>query len=131
VYITHRTPFISAIKRIRKLLAQIDVRHTQRIVSKTKKVHGDRILAAARALENRVGGDADSHGEVIIVQGAGRAIPKVLSLAAWFGEKGEERGRVELHTKSVSAVDDLLDEHGDEETRVRGVSVLELHIRPA
>jgi ribonuclease P/MRP protein subunit POP7 len=130
VYITHRTPFISAVKRIRKLLAHIDARHSQRIVSQTKAVRGDRILAAARALENR-SADAGADAEVIIVKGAGRAIPKVLSLAAWFGEKGEERGRVELHTKSVSAIDDILDEDGDEETRVRGVSVLELHIRPA
>jgi len=132
VYVTHRTPFISAVKRIRKLLAHIDERHAQRITSKTKKVHGDRILAAARALENR-NAIAGGETELIIVKGAGRAIPKVLSLAAWFGEKSGEGAQVELHTKSVTAVDDLLDANGDDldEIRVRGVSVLELHIRPA
>jgi ribonuclease P/MRP protein subunit POP7 len=95
--------------------------------------------------------------EEVVVKGTGKAIQKVVSVAAWFQDEGNGRGvRVRLRTGSVGAVDDVVpvekkakklkrgdgDEGGeggaaedgdgeegeDPETQVRRVSCLEVGI---
>jgi ribonuclease P/MRP protein subunit POP7 len=47
--------------------------------------------------------------EEVVVKGTGKAIQKVVSVAAWFQDEGNGRGvRVRLRTGSVGAVDDVV-----------------------
>jgi ribonuclease P/MRP protein subunit POP7 len=78
-------------------------------------------------------------GEEVILKGTGKAIQKVLALAAWFQDEAQsDLGvKVVLRTSSVGAIDDVVhgnEEEGEdnvgevEETRVRRVSCLEVGI---
>ena len=82
-------------------------------------------------------------GEEIILKGTGKAIQKVLALAAWFQDEAQhELGvKVVLRTSSVGAIDDVVhkdagentegaEDNADEgdETRIRRVSCLEVGI---
>jgi ribonuclease P/MRP protein subunit POP7 len=132
---------MSAVVRVRGLLKQADRRaaqSTKDVVAKTGR--GDRILAAA------VAGLDSANKEEVTIKGTGRAIEKVLDLAAWFGERELEEGvKVRLSTGSIWAVDDIVqdmdattpgDNQGDgadtageiPESRMRRVSVLEAKI---
>jgi ribonuclease P/MRP protein subunit POP7 len=97
-------------------------------------------------------GIGDAGKEEVIIKGSGRAVEKVLGLAAWFGERQEEEGiKVRLQTGSVWAIDDIvigerdhtaggdpMDEDHDKneededddipESRMRQISVLEAKI---
>jgi ribonuclease P/MRP protein subunit POP7 len=144
VYIKPSTPFMSAVNRVRGLLRQIDKRGAQSVVEQTKDIRGDQILTQARM------GLAEASKEAVTIKGTGRAIEKVLSLAAWFVEREVEEGvKVRLSTGSVTAIDDLLPDgsmddspgagetgnkeniEGNEdmsESRLRQLSVLEVKI---
>jgi ribonuclease P/MRP protein subunit POP7 len=132
---------MSAVNRVRGLLKQVDRRAAQSakdVAAKTKR--GDRILAAAMA------GLDSANKEDVTIKGTGRAIEKVLGLAAWFGERELEEGvSVRLSTSSIWAVDDVVrtpeaagtsahqtdGEAADAEvpdSRMRRVSVLEAKI---
>lgn len=156
IYISSKTPFMSAVQRIRTHLTQISKRKSQSINDTThsstskgaqirRKAGGDRILAQAleeiERAENSPGG-----GEEVIVKGTGKAIEKVMGIAGFFQENAATEGvKVRLTTGSVWAIDDIsvsnegepegeqMDVDGKEEedlaeTRVRQVSVLEVRI---
>jgi ribonuclease P/MRP protein subunit POP7 len=102
--------------------------------------------------EGKKGGEK----EEVVVKGTGKAISKVVSVAAWFQDEGNGKGvRVRLRTGSVGAVDDVVpvekkvkklkegkgdeaegggaedgdgEEEEDPETQVRRVSCLEVGI---
>jgi ribonuclease P/MRP protein subunit POP7 len=134
-------PFMSAVRRVRTLLHHVDKRSAQSATSRAStKPKGDRILAAAMM------GVGDVGREEVTIKGSGRAVEKVLSLAAWFGERQQEEGvKVRLQTGSVWAIDDIvagedkttaedaMDQDVDEtdpmpETQLRQISVLEVKI---
>jgi ribonuclease P/MRP protein subunit POP7 len=136
-------PFMSTVRRVRSLLHQIDKRSAQSASSRAAtKQKRDRILAAAMM------GVGDAGREEVTIKGSGRAVDKVLSLAAWFGEREKEEGvKVRLQTGSVWAIDDIVagederiakdamdqdldvDEIEDiPESRLRQISVLEVKI---
>jgi Rpp20 subunit of nuclear RNase MRP and P len=92
-------------------------------------------------------GLAEASKEEVTVKGTGRAIEKVLGIAAWFGEREKEEGvRVRMGTHSITSIDDIVMEEkadvvadtdggeiGDDigeapESRLRQVSVLEVKI---
>lgn len=105
--------------------------------------HGDRRLLkhiqAGVAKQN--GGRKDGEGgeargkrdEEVVIKGTGKAIEKVVRLAAWWGEQSDVV--VEVRTGSVGAVDDVVlrdgeEGNGEEEgSRVRRVSCLEVGVR--
>lgn len=72
--------------------------------------------------------DSREKGEKVLVKGTGKAIQRVLEIAAFF--EGDGSLDVRLRTGSVGAVDDLID--GEDVTedgvRLRRVSVLEVAI---
>lgn len=130
---------MSAVNRIRGLLKQIDKRGAQSVAGQARQIRGDKILAQARM------GLAEASKEEVTVKGTGRAIQKVLEIAAWFDDKERNEGtRVQLFTSSVTAIDDIIvDQGADEsenmaeeevneeetpESRLRQVSVLEVKI---
>ncbi|QDS68102.1 hypothetical protein FKW77_010132 [Venturia effusa] len=156
IYVSSKTPFMSAVQRIRTQLTQISKRKSQSINDTThsstskgaqirRKAGGDRILAQAMEEIERAE-NSKGEGEEVIVKGTGKAIEKVMGIAGFFQENAVTEGvKVRLTTGSVWAIDDISvsrDEvtgedqmavDGEEEedlpeTRVRQVSVLEVHI---
>lgn len=65
---------------------------------------------------------------VVTIMGTGKAIDKTVRLAGWFEQEGD--CDVRLRTKTVGTVDDVVveDGKGDDTSRVRKVSCLEVVI---
>lgn len=75
-------------------------------------------------------GGTKAEGEAVVL-GTGKAVEKVLSVAAWFEEQGG--CDVEIRTRTVGTVDDVVVEEDDDgfggESRVRRVSCLEVTVK--
>lgn len=110
---------MSAIKRIRKHISQIQKRRSQSVAAVSSKrgsvplhkAKGDRILAAAIESLDRQDAAALANGggkEEVLVKGTGKAIEKVLAIAGWLQDRATEEGvRIRLQTGSWWAVDDV------------------------
>ncbi|GAB7346004.1 hypothetical protein MBLNU457_4778t1 [Dothideomycetes sp. NU457] len=122
VYISTKTPFMSAVKRVQKLLQQADKRNTQAVAAQVKqsrrkqgrggKGKGDETEEVAARLAEGKGGEAEAR-EVVLVKGTGRAVAKALEVGLWFQQR-DEYG-VQVRTGSVGAVDDIVEKDGAEE----------------
>lgn len=125
VYISAKTPFLSAVKRVEKLLHLSDQRLVQSATTLAKQNRskgrgkrkrgardtdgdGDEILEIAEAVERQKrqnkGGGEDG-GEDVVLKGTGKAIQKVMELGLWFQQR--EEYIVRLRTRSVAAIDDI------------------------
>jgi ribonuclease P/MRP protein subunit POP7 len=127
VYVSARTPFMSAIKRVEKLLRLADKRdlqtattHAQKNKRKRRRDDDggeDEVVAVARGVEEekerkrRAGGVS---GEEVLVKGTGKAVSKVMEIGAWFLQR-EKEYVVRLRTGSVGAVDDVEVPEGEAE----------------
>lgn len=142
VYVSASSPFISVVKRVQKNLAAIQARSTGPInLHHPSKDVLQQIHEGDKAA--RKGKKDGGSGEEVILKGTGKAIPKVLALAAWFQDEAQhELGvRVVLRTSTVGAIDDVIyDKKGEnaegedkaeevDETRIRRVSCLEVGVR--
>ena len=131
VYVSARTPFISAVKRVEKLLRLSDKRLVQSAttLAKQNSAHGrkrkrgaenpeDEVLQIAREVEKQKGkkrkladgkgGEYEEAGglmEEVFVKGTGKAIGRVMEMGVWFQQRPEYE--VRLKTGSVGAVDDI------------------------
>ncbi|KAH7333077.1 Rpp20 subunit of nuclear RNase MRP and P-domain-containing protein [Rhexocercosporidium sp. MPI-PUGE-AT-0058] len=131
IYVSASSPFISVVKRVRTYLDAIE----SRSAGKLSLDGGDQKLL--KGIERGVNGAGGNTGggkrdEEVVIKGTGRAIEKVVRLAAWWD--GQSDVRVVVRTGSVGAVDDIIQEDGEgggevEESRVRRVSCLEVGIR--
>lgn len=64
----------------------------------------------------------------VLILGAGKAVEKVLNVAAWFRDQND--CIVEARTKTVGTVDDVVvDGDVEDESRVRRMSALEIAVR--
>ncbi|KAH7405946.1 Rpp20 subunit of nuclear RNase MRP and P-domain-containing protein [Phaeosphaeria sp. MPI-PUGE-AT-0046c] len=149
LYITASTSFVPALKRIRKLLAEISRREKQAhtALSKKHKAKGGKLSngdvemqIAADLAAQKAKGNASLEGaeEKVYLKATGRAIPRALELGVQF--QGEESGEyvVKVEMGSVRAVDDVEvsgapgeDGDGEEdipETRMRNVSMVTVSI---
>ncbi|KAJ5103768.1 hypothetical protein N7532_004297 [Penicillium argentinense] len=107
VYVSSNTPFMSAVKRVQKLLLQAEKRATANIsLGDTRKTEQQTLAELAKAAENR---------EEVFVKATGRAIEKALNVGKWFQEK-ETEYNVRVNTGSVLVVDDVVE---DEEKKVQ------------
>ncbi|KAK5679618.1 hypothetical protein LTS10_008440 [Elasticomyces elasticus] len=130
VYVSFRTPFMSAVKRVEKLLHLSEKRAVQSATTvvkqqgrKRKRGQEDEVLGIAKQVEKakakkrRGGGeeedDKDAAGEAVLIKGTGRAIEKALEMASWFQQKPEYL--VVLKTGSLGAIDDVEVEEDDKE----------------
>ena len=102
VYISANTPFISATKRVRKLLSLIDKRSMGTVELLNGKGSDKQKLRALGEQEN-AGKRRDP--EEVVLKATGRAIEKALGLALFF--QGQEDCRVMVRTGSVGVVDDI------------------------
>ncbi|PHH61015.1 hypothetical protein CDD81_837 [Ophiocordyceps australis] len=111
VYISSCTPFMSAARRISKLLA--------------RSQHSGAACKRATLQERIEQISSEQSGKTrVTAVGAGRAVEKMVALAAWFERQGGYL--VELRTSTSAAVDDVINKEGDEEdaARVRMDSVV-------
>ncbi|KAK3172541.1 hypothetical protein OEA41_005863 [Lepraria neglecta] len=139
LYISPRTPFISAVKRVRKLLSLVDERATPKISLVNSKMSDRQKLRMLSERSNSVDGKGKGREEVVL-KATNRAIENVLGLALYF--QGQDDCTVRLRTGSVGVVDDVVERdglvdgegEGEEEeeelpeSRVRKCSVVEVAI---
>ncbi|KAF2141736.1 uncharacterized protein K452DRAFT_318687 [Aplosporella prunicola CBS 121167] len=147
VYLSTRTPFIAAAKRVRDLLTHAEKRATQSALSQKRQQHqrGDPVMAAALATMERT-----DEPEEVVVKATGRSIEKAMGLALFFQQQDD--CRVQIRTGTADAIDDIVEgprpvnelevseakeggvaksDDDDEElpeTRIRHTSVLEVAV---
>jgi ribonuclease P/MRP protein subunit POP7 len=143
LYITATTPFVPALKRIRKLLSEISRREKQSLAATSKR---QKPIATNGRLDNgHVERDiadevarGEKEGEKVYLKATGRAIPRALELGVQFQAEGEGY-LVRVEMGSVKAVDDIevkdtgeanaVDEQAEiPETRMRTVSSVTVSI---
>jgi ribonuclease P/MRP protein subunit POP7 len=132
VYISASTPFIAAVKRVRKLLSRIEDRAAGPVSLSGNPAAALRSLRAAVDRKCDVaGGGGAKRSEEVVMKATGKAIEKAMQLALYW--QGQEDVLVRVRTGSVGAVDDVVGVgSGDggevEESRVRRVSCLEVAV---
>ncbi|KAJ5601335.1 hypothetical protein N7510_010869 [Penicillium lagena] len=100
VYVSSSTPFMSAVKRVQKLLRQAEKRDTAAVsLEDTRTSEKQKLaeLAKIAGAEKR---------EEIFVKATGRAIERALGVGKWFEERGDGFV-VRVKTGSVLVVDDV------------------------
>ena len=113
---------MSAVKRAQKLLDK-SLRNATAAAPKNSSLHS-RVQALQRS-----GGEDNSDGTAVTVLGTGKAVAKTLGVASWFEQRGD--CVVEVRTATVGTVDDVVvgEGEGEDESRVRMLSCLEVVIR--
>ncbi|PGH29143.1 ribonuclease P/MRP protein subunit POP7 [[Emmonsia] crescens] len=101
VYVSTNTPFMSAAKRVQKLLKQAERRATSR-VDLSKKISEKQKLAKLTESTEEL------KKEEVFIKATGRAIEKAMSIGKWFEAKEEYAIRV--NTGSVMVVDDIVED---------------------
>ncbi|GAO15423.1 hypothetical protein UVI_02056660 [Ustilaginoidea virens] len=117
IYVSSHTPFVSAVKRVRKLLAK-----SLRTAGPAPK--NASLQSRVESLKQNTASASDRPPALVVtVAGTGKAIEKTLSLASWFEQEGD--CNVCLRTRTVGAVDDIVPREAGEgegeadESRVR------------
>ncbi|KAK7515712.1 Rpp20 subunit of nuclear RNase MRP and P-domain-containing protein [Phyllosticta citriasiana] len=145
VYVNVRTPFLSAVKRVQKLLSIAEKRATQSALAQKRNSRGDPIMSTAIAAVDR-----QQRPEIVTIKATGRSIEKAIELALFFQQK--EDCQVRLETGTLDAIDDLVEDANTTnpdskshdgfdtvaedntkedqlpETRIRHTSVLQVHV---
>lgn len=97
-------PFISAVKRVRKLLGEIDKRSMGKVDLVEGKGSNKQKL---RKLGERINASTGKEPEEVVLKATNRAIQNVLGLALFF--QGQDDCRVRLRTGTVGVVDDIVE----------------------
>lgn len=97
-------PFISAVKRVRKLLGEIDKRSMGKVDLVEGKGSDKQKL---RKLGERTNASTGKEPEEVVLKATNRAIQNVLGLALFF--QGQDDCRVRLRTGTVGVVDDIVE----------------------
>ncbi|KAI9715220.1 MAG: hypothetical protein M1828_000918 [Chrysothrix sp. TS-e1954] len=118
VYVGTKTPFMSAFKRVQKLLDHIEKREMQSTLAKQTK--GGKVKLRNEVVES-------GKGETVQVKASGKAIEKALGLGLFM--QGIERYSVQVGTESVDAIDDIIMD--DCEPREEEADLPEARIRKA
>lgn len=154
VYVSAKTPFLSAVKRVEKLLHLADKRAVQSATTEAKKAlrkrkrgaeDADEIGIIAGIVEGRrnlpVGKDGMGNdqggrrGEKVTIKGTGKAVQRVMELGLWFQQR--EEYEVQLRTGTVGAIDDVevgeeaAEEHAEEEKEGGDAMDVDTTERPA
>lgn len=124
VYVSRKTPVISAVKRVKTFLRQIEKRAMQsaNIDGILDKAGSRRVNDTGDQLHRRleeVSAKLMQNPEEVLVKASGRAMEQALRVAEWFRNRETEvLTKVEVRTGSTSVVDDLVEKDEDEEVRV-------------
>jgi len=119
VYVSRRTPVMSAIKRVKKFLREIEKRAMQAggidgVLDRWDARAGNDVVLQRKLGEvsERLGRDA----EEVLVKASGRAMEQALRVGEWFRNREDEvLTRVEVRCGSVSVVDDIVEKGQDDE----------------
>lgn len=85
-------------------------------------------MSLAKRVEALKKQDSPGTNPEVLILGTGKAIEKVLNVAAWFEDQND--CVVEVRTKTVGTVDDVVvDGDAEDESRVRRMSALEVTVR--
>lgn len=113
VYISRKTPVISAVKRVKQFLREIEKRAMQSlgvdgvINRNANGKNGDRELQIKLG---QVSDKLEKDKEEVLVKASGRAIEQALRIGEWFRHREDEMlCNVEVRTGSVSVVDDIVE----------------------
>lgn len=110
VYVSSKTPFMSAVKRVQKLLHQAEKRATAKVkLDDTRTTEKQKLSELAKAAEER---------EEVFVKATGKAIEKALNVGKWFEERAAEYS-VRVSTGSVLVVDDVVEDGEKKERELR------------
>ncbi|KAJ6092772.1 hypothetical protein N7486_008061 [Penicillium sp. IBT 16267x] len=110
IYVSTNTPFMSAVKRVQKLLRHAEKRATANIdLEDTRKTEQQKLAELAKVADKR---------EEIFIKATGRAIEKVLKVGKWFEEKETEYA-VRVTTGSVLVVDDVVEDEEKKELEMQ------------
>ena len=104
VYVSTKTPFISAVKRVRKLLDEVDKRSMGKVDLVGGKGSDKQKL---RKLGERNNASRSKEPEEVVLKATNRAIQSVLGLALFF--QGQDDCRVRLRTGTVGVIDDIVE----------------------
>jgi ribonuclease P/MRP protein subunit POP7 len=115
---------MSAVKRVRK---QLDLGLRRQSAAPKNASLQSRVEALER--EQRSSSTSGVGGVEVTVMGTGRAVDKMVRLAGWFEQQGD--CTVQMRTKTVGTVDDVVDVEGEaeDESRVRRMSCLEVVVK--
>ncbi|KAA8647238.1 hypothetical protein EYZ11_004741 [Aspergillus tanneri] len=127
VYVSTKSPFMSSVKRVQKLLRQAEKRATASVLHPSKNSRQrdqQRLAQLARA------GEQLSREEVF-VKATGRAMEKALSVGRWFEERSDEYV-VRVKTGNVLVVDDVVEDEEEKKKVLEEAEKLraELHAQP-
>lgn len=115
VYISSSTPFMSAVKRVQKLLHQAEKRAMSSIhLGNKNKTDKQKLAQMADGHENL---RREAGTEEVFIKATGRAMDKALRVGRWFEQRGTEYV-TRVKTGSVLVVDDVVE---DEEVKRRVV----------
>lgn len=141
IYVSSSTPFMSAVKRVRKQLDRsLKSGGSSQAARKNASLHA-RIESLQRDVERgaySARSANDEYGATVTLVGTGKAVEKTLSLASWFEQQAD--CRVAVKTGTVATVDDVVSAVGepameaaeaaeqgeDDENRLRRLSCLEV-----
>ncbi|EER23282.1 hypothetical protein CPC735_046520 [Coccidioides posadasii C735 delta SOWgp] len=104
VYVSTKTPFMSAAKRVQKLLREVEKRAMSKI-----DLHDSKTGEKAKVTQLKESSQALQKEEVFI-KATGRAIKKAMDIGKWFGEK--EGYSITVKTGTVLVVDDIVEDEG-------------------
>ncbi|MCJ1431579.1 hypothetical protein MMC27_000933 [Xylographa pallens] len=102
IYVSSSTPFISVVKRVRKLLAQVD----KRAMGKVDLLSGKGSGKGSDRQNLSELGKQDAVPEEVTLKATNKAIERALGLALFF--QGQDDCRVRLKTGSVGVIDDIV-----------------------
>ncbi|KAL4763836.1 ribonuclease P subunit p20 family protein [Aspergillus foveolatus] len=134
IYVSSSTPYMSAVKRVQKLLLQAEKRATTSLANKNNKnkyggknapqkklgeqtqTQQEQLIAAMARGEDREMLDK----EEVFVKATGKAMQTALKVGRWFGSHGrEEEYKVRVSTGAVLVVDDVEEDEMSKEGFLR------------
>ncbi|PGH13464.1 hypothetical protein AJ80_06333 [Polytolypa hystricis UAMH7299] len=110
VYVSTKTPFMSAAKRVQKLLRQAEKRVTTKIDLSSKKT------SDKANFKQLADGTKSLEKEPVFIKATGRAIDKAMNVGKWFEEKDEYA--IKVKTGTIMVVDDIVEDEGLKQKQV-------------
>ncbi|KAK2808985.1 hypothetical protein FQN50_004259 [Emmonsiellopsis sp. PD_5] len=110
VYLSTKTPFMSAAKRVQKLLKQAERRATSKIDLSEKTSDKQKFGQLGESTE-------ELKKEAVFLKATGRAIDKAMDIGKWFGAK--EEYAIKVKTGTVLVVDDIVEDEGASQTQTQ------------
>ena len=120
VYVSRKTPVMSAVKRVKTFLKQIEKRALQsaNVDGVLDKAGSRRVNDTGDQLHRKleeVSAKIVQKPEEVLVKASGRAMEQALRIAEWFRNRETEiMTKIEVRTGSTSVVDDLVEKDEDQ-----------------